>query len=172
MKIGGISMAKILITGATGTIGLELTKHLVHQHELTVVGRDFSEFPDDLKKQVTVIKKDLVNPKNWANLLDHIEYVIQLAGEADAKADFYGDLLELNYKLPHNLFKEAIKAKELKRIIFASSIHAVGRSEEHTSELQSRGHLVCRLLLEKKNTIIWEWEGPQDGQGGRAMRRE
>src|SRR5690625_5681584 len=27
------------------------------------------------------------------------------------------------------------------------------RSEEHTSELQSRGHLVCRLLLEKKNQI-------------------
>src|SRR5690554_7514977 len=26
-----------------------------------------------------------------------------------------------------------------------------GRSEEHTSELQSRPHLVCRLLLEKKN---------------------
>src|SRR5690625_6979235 len=29
---------------------------------------------------------------------------------------------------------------------------AVARSEEHTSELQSRGHLVCRLLLEKKKT--------------------
>src|SRR3989442_8362289 len=27
---------------------------------------------------------------------------------------------------------------------------ALGRSEEHTSELQSRPHLVCRLLLEKK----------------------
>src|SRR5439155_17683708 len=27
---------------------------------------------------------------------------------------------------------------------------AAPRSEEHTSELQSRGHLVCRLLLEKK----------------------
>src|SRR5690625_5466704 len=26
----------------------------------------------------------------------------------------------------------------------------IPRSEEHTSELQSRGHLVCRLLLEKK----------------------
>src|SRR5690625_6023445 len=25
-----------------------------------------------------------------------------------------------------------------------------GRSEEHTSELQSRGHIVCRLMLEKK----------------------
>src|SRR5439155_24876940 len=28
------------------------------------------------------------------------------------------------------------------------------RSEEHTSELQSRGHLVCRLLLEKKKYVI------------------
>src|SRR5690625_3848937 len=28
------------------------------------------------------------------------------------------------------------------------------RSEEHTSELQSRGHLVCRLLLEKKKRIL------------------
>src|SRR5690625_6691258 len=27
------------------------------------------------------------------------------------------------------------------------------RSEEHTSELQSRGHLVCRLLLEKKKNL-------------------
>ena len=29
-------------------------------------------------------------------------------------------------------------------------ITAIGRSEEHTSELQSPTHLVCRLLLEKK----------------------
>src|SRR2546429_7170069 len=29
-----------------------------------------------------------------------------------------------------------------------------GRSEEHTSELQSRLHLVCRLLLEKKKTTL------------------
>src|SRR5690625_6875409 len=28
------------------------------------------------------------------------------------------------------------------------------RSEEHTSELQSRGHLVCRLLLEKKQENV------------------
>src|SRR5690625_6735102 len=30
------------------------------------------------------------------------------------------------------------------------SYQLFSRSEEHTSELQSRGHLVCRLLLEKK----------------------
>src|SRR5690625_6743511 len=39
---------------------------------------------------------------------------------------------------------------------YAAGLHLHGvdeglqRSEEHTSELQSRGHLVCRLLLEKK----------------------
>src|SRR5690625_5961126 len=34
---------------------------------------------------------------------------------------------------------------------FSSTVSEVTRrSEEHTSELQSRGHLVCRLLLEKK----------------------
>src|SRR3989442_11062928 len=32
------------------------------------------------------------------------------------------------------------------------------RSEEHTSELQSRPHLVCRLLLEKKKKIIYKNE--------------
>src|SRR5438034_4257148 len=30
----------------------------------------------------------------------------------------------------------------------------LGRSEEHTSELQSHSDLVCRLLLEKKNNIV------------------
>src|SRR5258708_27389920 len=34
-----------------------------------------------------------------------------------------------------------------------SEISMMVRSEEHTSELQSPDHLVCRLLLEKKKTI-------------------
>src|SRR5690625_6270208 len=34
--------------------------------------------------------------------------------------------------------------------ILKLKVKYVKRSEEHTSELQSRGHLVCRLLLEKK----------------------
>src|SRR5258708_27002939 len=34
------------------------------------------------------------------------------------------------------------------------SINGVERSEEHTSELQSPDHLVCRLLLEKKKKLM------------------
>src|SRR2546430_13269058 len=36
------------------------------------------------------------------------------------------------------------------RTAFAQPLGARGRSEEHTSELQSQSNLVCRLLLEKK----------------------
>src|SRR2546429_5920716 len=45
--------------------------------------------------------------------------------------------------------------------ILSRHIHAIGvspRSEEHTSELQSRLHLVCRLLLEKKKRQHREME--------------
>src|SRR2546429_2487703 len=43
----------------------------------------------------------------------------------------------------------------LKTELFASVVELnTDRSEEHTSELQSRLHLVCRLLLEKKKTPV------------------
>src|SRR3712207_8423820 len=38
--------------------------------------------------------------------------------------------------------------------VHGSRDRAFNRSEEHTSELQSRQYLVCRLLLEKKTNII------------------
>src|SRR2546422_1415557 len=41
--------------------------------------------------------------------------------------------------------------KMLNQLIVDMRDQVVDRSEEHTSELQSRLHLVCRLLLEKKN---------------------
>src|SRR5258707_6987432 len=52
-------------------------------------------------------------------------------------------------------------AGELDRIAFAvdgvesrhGTDHRMWRSEEHTSELQSRQYLVCRLLLEKKKNL-------------------
>src|SRR3712207_8146689 len=37
---------------------------------------------------------------------------------------------------------------------YCSQTLRTGRSEEHTSELQSRQYLVCRLLLEKKNNMM------------------
>src|SRR5690348_17731019 len=58
----------------------------------------------------------------------------------------------------------AVAALELRFVPVSGAATATSRSEEHTSELQSPVHLVCRLLLEKKNTYIhsekiykWLW---------------
>src|SRR5690606_39768757 len=61
-----------------------------------------------------------------------------------------------------NTFRKALKPTKIsnaqvlslkpeKRVSFNKSLGFSPRSEEHTSELQSRENLVCRLLLEKKN---------------------
>src|SRR3712207_6855070 len=52
--------------------------------------------------------------------------------------------------LPH---RDPLTAADVRR----QRAHAplAERSEEHTSELQSRQYLVCRLLLEKKKQSIW-----------------
>src|SRR5690625_1317067 len=43
--------------------------------------------------------------------------------------------------------KLATKEMSVRSLLKKMNVEFVGRSEEHTSELQSRGHLVCRLLL-------------------------
>src|SRR3712207_7296250 len=69
---------------------------------------------------------------------------------------------ELEYIFKHALTQEAAyeallirRRKELHRrageVLEQLHPEQQGRSEEHTSELQSRQYLVCRLLLEKKN---------------------
>src|SRR5690625_5461112 len=50
--------------------------------------------------------------------------------------------------IDHNSFISEIEQQEM-----IKKVQPYVRSEEHTSELQSRGHLVCRLLLEKINII-------------------
>src|SRR2546429_3393746 len=61
--------------------------------------------------------------------------------------DFVGSGREecLRYLIRENTIQNA------SAVVFKRELSdVVGRSEEHTSELQSRLHLVCRLLLEKK----------------------
>src|SRR3712207_7118038 len=59
------------------------------------------------------------------------------------------DLLHRRPALDHRRVRRAAAARARVR-----PLRAV-RSEEHTSELQSRQYLVCRLLLEKKKNTVW-----------------
>src|SRR3712207_7170630 len=58
---------------------------------------------------------------------------------------------------PHRLARVGVAREEGGRPLVVAGallgIPGARRSEEHTSELQSRQYLVCRLLLEKKNNI-------------------
>src|SRR5699024_11292397 len=74
----------------------------------------------------------------------------------------YGLIVEINGGIPGRTIAlradfDALNIDEETGLAFSSKhkgwMHACGhdRSEEHTSELQSRFDLVCRLLLEKKN---------------------
>src|SRR5947209_4165125 len=68
----------------------------------------------------------------------------------------------------HEVFREEVDRERVRSedeerdrptlVAFYVNQPVAERSEEHTSELQSRQYLVCRLLLEKKKTKITEYE--------------
>src|SRR2546429_1335002 len=65
----------------------------------------------------------------------------------------FGEVVETNLIGTHRVTKAVLEPmceRGHGRIVSISSFVGQLRSEEHTSELQSRLHLVCRLLLEKK----------------------
>src|SRR2546422_3126239 len=63
------------------------------------------------------------------------------------------DALPILLKFVKNGIKILEFIKNFFNFFHVIKVKKVFRSEEHTSELQSRLHLVCRLLLEKKKTI-------------------
>ena len=95
-----------------------------------------------------------------------VRYATQITGDLDRGRDVVQDtflrlckqdLQELDGRLAQWLFAVCrnraldIRRKEDRM----KSMTQDQRSEEHTSELQSRRNLVCRLLLEKKNNVLY-----------------
>src|SRR5688572_32361129 len=71
------------------------------------------------------------------------------SGERGLDHQDVGALVLVEPRLPHRL--TGVGGIHLVAAAVARGRRGVGRSEEHTSELQSQSNLVCRLLLEKKN---------------------
>src|SRR5690625_7108697 len=99
---------------------------------------------------------------------DGFDLLAHAAGDSDPdlalEAQAHAVFLALPDTGVHNAFPRIIEFDVLKVLetpiedfeavlctgrITAGAHHGADRSEEHTSELQSRGHLVCRLLLER-----------------------
>lgn len=146
-------MNNILITGAAGTIGQAITKHLASSFSLTLVDRDFDKFPIELAPEASKLALDLGDSRAWEGLLDDVEYIIHLAGNPNPFADF-DQLWEANFMIPKLLFEYAESAPHLKRLIFASSIHAVdgypkGEEIKVTDPIRPDGYYgISKLFME------------------------
>src|SRR5690625_5610701 len=65
----------------------------------------------------------------------------------EGRRDIFETTLKISEKPDSEIMK--LDANNIDELNYLAG-KSLARSEEHTSELQSRGHLVCRLLLEKK----------------------
>ena len=108
----------------------------------------------------------LVGDAFWDGLIAHVEvtgaydnWVAAQAFSNDKNAFgecYWGGINWINYRGTDDNSTVAIDTDEAKffprgaRGVFEN---ALARSEEHTSELKSPDHIVCRLLLEKKKTM-------------------
>src|SRR5215475_15196085 len=79
-----------------------------------------------------------------AALVDHVSLWLALAFIVGGAVLPWSAVILANDRPPRN------RARRLHRIARSDRELPAARSEEHTSELQSREKLVCRLLLEKK----------------------
>src|SRR2546429_2359536 len=82
--------------------------------------------------------------------VEHVaKLVAELEGNRAAKSSFIDNLCETIARELSQMRQRALTAN-IGTLGDVAGAMSVMRSEEHTSELQSRLHLVCRLLLEKK----------------------
>src|SRR5215510_238815 len=99
-----------------------------------LAGRSSSAVRNTLSWMSAAVFASVLRPMSWPRVV--------------RKSMPYLDLRLL--RVPRSFSKKNLSPSRSAWNCFVQIARLVSRSEEHTSELQSRGHLVCRLLLEKK----------------------
>src|SRR2546429_8214227 len=170
---------KGLGTGAAGVIGLAHAQRFLAGGD-EVVGLDsLNEYYDVKLKQARLarltphskfrfVKLDLADDLGVAGLFAREEFqrVVHLAAQAGVRYSLENPHAYVHSNVVGTLnVLEGCRHHGVEHLVYASTSSVYGantdmpfsehRSEEHTSELQSRLHLVCRLLLAKTNLTMF-----------------
>src|SRR5690625_3348549 len=142
-----IGIAESLREGAAVRVREEITRQL---YMIIISGRRLSHLVNDILDFSRLKHEAIAIEIRKVNLYSLVDIVFTVCHPLLKDKD-----VQLVNHIPENVFVKA-DPDRLQQILYNLVGNALEftdeglRSEEHTSELQSRGHLVCRLLLEKK----------------------
>src|SRR2546428_5316167 len=118
---------------------------------LTSKTADGEPYERSASVQAEISRTLAIHPPEWLRQAPDLqnETLVHLIRQSrDRDSDLMGHLMQVLSKRIHRLARSRLRGFDK---MTAEALVLKVRSEEHTSELQSRSDLVCRLLLEKKN---------------------
>lgn len=115
-------MKKLVLTGAAGRLGSYLREPLSQMCD-EFVSSDIVEAPSNLAANETYVKADLADLDAMISLLEGADMVVHFGAIGDEAP--FEDLLGPNFIGAYNIW-EAAHRNKLRRVVYASSIHAVG----------------------------------------------
>src|SRR5437870_1663170 len=149
------SSANVLIEGESG-IGKELAAHAIHNLSRRNKAKFITVHCAALSPQL--LESELFGHEKGAFTGAH-ERRIGRFEQASGGTIFLDEIAEIDPSTQVKLLRVISEERAFERVggnqTLRADVRLIARSEEHTSELQSRGHLVCRLLLEKKQKITY-----------------
>jgi uronate dehydrogenase len=154
-------MKKIVLTGACGNLGRVLRPVLAGMAE-ELVSTDIATAPADLAPNETFVQADIAQMAEVAPLLEGAEMVVHFGAVVDEKP--FEELLGPNYIGAYNIW-EAAWRHGVRRVIYASSIHAVGLCETNAGIDTDEPHRpdtfygLAKCFAEDLGRMYWEKRG-------------
>lgn len=114
---------RVLVTGAAGRIGSYFAEHARDLYDLRLMARGDEDGIDAIRAFGEVVTGDLSDLETLKTFCDGVDTIVHMAGEPSPSA-LWRDLLDTNIIGTYNIFAAA-KSARCRRVIFASSIHAI-----------------------------------------------
>src|SRR5206468_8763278 len=139
-----------LVNNAGACLGWLDAENLEEARNSVALMMDDAQRASEIITRIRALVKKAPPQKNWLDINQTIREVIGL-GQSEVQRNQIALQTQLSGDMPL-VFADRIQLQQVMLNLMMNAIEAMiqVRSEEHTSELQSRSDLVCRLLLEKK----------------------